>query len=68
MELEDQVIEIGELVQFDQLFIYRNEYAYLIFRRYENTEYFGNLILINGIYYCAETVEDLRSYKIEDFI
>lgn len=68
MELNDIEINVGEFIYFQGLYIFRNEYAYLVFKSLDSEEYFGSVLFFNDNFYCVETVSDLRSYKVNDFI
>ena len=68
MDLDNLNVDIGELICSGDICIYRNEYAYIIFKLARSTnEVSGNCLLINGDYYTVKTVEDLRTYSSNDF-
>lgn len=68
MGLDKLNVNIGELVYLSDVAIYRNDYAYIVFKlSKEEDEFIYNYLLINGDYYRVTTVEDLRTYKLEDF-
>ncbi len=68
MQLNDIIIDIGEMVWIDPIYVFRNEYAYLILKQYDDSTHSDTVLLIDDEYYCVETVEDLRSYKLDDFL
>lgn len=68
MVLDNLNINVGELVCFENIAIYRNDFAYIVFKlSMENDETSSNCLLINDNYYLVTTIEDLRTYKLEDF-
>lgn len=68
MDLDKLEIDVGELVYLEDVCILRNEYAFIVFKLAKPNEITGvNCILINDKYYYVKTIEDLRTYKLEDF-
>lgn len=67
MDLSNVFLETNELIFIDGIYIYRNEYAYLIFKRCISEPCQESSLFFNGAFYCVKTVQDLRSYKTEDF-
>ena len=68
MDLDTIEIEIGEFIYVNGIYMYRNEHAYLVFKRIDSDEFFGSVLYFNEQYFSVETLLDLRSYKVEDFI
>lgn len=67
MDLSDISLETNELIFIDGIYVYRNEYAYLIFKRCTSEPCQESSLFFNEEFYCVKTVQDLRSYKTEDF-
>ena len=68
MDLSDLEINIGEFVYTEGIYIFRNDHAYLVFKPLDENEHFGSILFFNEQYYCVETLMDLRSYTVEDFL
>lgn len=68
MDLNDLNIDVGEFIFIGDFCIYRNDYAYIVFTLSKsNDDSSNNYLLINDNYYRVTTVEDLRTYRLDDF-
>ncbi len=67
MELNNIEMEVGETISISDIFIFRNEYAYIILRPLGEIEAIDNALLINDEFYKAVTVEDISHYSDDDF-
>ncbi len=67
MELDELELEVGESIIVDNLYIHRNEHAYLILRQCNELEENDNALFINDIFYRLYYVENLNTYKLSDF-
>ncbi len=67
MELDNIEMEVGETISVGEIYIFRNEHAYIILRPLGEIEATDNALLIDNEFYKAVTVEDISHYSDEDF-
>ncbi len=67
MELDDILMDDGEIIEIDGVFIYKNDYAYIIISNFSCSALPSVSLYINNSYYKCFTIDSLSGYSLSDF-
>lgn len=67
MELDDILIDDGEIIEIDGVFIYKNDHAYVVISNSTCIALPSVNLYINNSYYKCFTIDSLSGYSLSDF-